>query len=244
MGETYYDLDTTTAVDNTSYTTTSELFNKLNNNITIRSIDANDAATAGYTNIGNGLWMDNNNTFYYDTSNTSTITTSGWQGTSYTYSPGYYSSTAGYCSTEWDTDVKPLEDTIKEKIEKVISDEDEMMPLVKNYLRKYLEKVMDAPEEIINDLLKKDKEIEEQKEAIKDLKEEINRLKKEVMELQVDRLRVKGDGPSPYNPYDPFGPTTTSPSITWGGTICDASSSTSATYSTSNTSEFTTSAKA
>ena len=40
MGETYYDLDTTTAVDSTVYTTTSELFNNLNNNITLRELEA------------------------------------------------------------------------------------------------------------------------------------------------------------------------------------------------------------
>ena len=236
MGETYYDLDTTITVDNSGTAQSLQ-----NSNISIGIIDAADAALAGYTNVGNGTWLDpNSNTIYYDSSVFS-WSTSGYS----TSSPGYYStfaSTYNYSGCDDVGEVSIDDDAIKEEIEKFISNEDEMMPLVKNYLRKYLEKVLDAPDEIINDLIKKDKEIEEQKKAINELKEEINRLKGEVLTLQAER-RMQGTSPSqPYNPpYDPCAPTTTTPIGPYWGTICCDSSAASATYSTS---EITTSTKA
>ena len=94
----------------------------------------------------------------------------------------YYSTTASCSFDPWDIAEGPetLGDVVKKRLEDLIEDEDEMMPLIKNYLRKYLEKVMDNPDEII----KRDEEIEKQKEEIKDLKEQVKSLKEEIRVLQ------------------------------------------------------------
>ena len=94
----------------------------------------------------------------------------------------YYSTTASCSFDPWDIAEGPetLGDVVKKRLEDLIEDEDEMMPLIKNYLRKYLEKVMDNPDEII----KRDEEIKKQKEEIKDLKEQIKSLKEEIRVLQ------------------------------------------------------------
>ena len=129
----------------------------------------------------------------------------------YYYSGNTYTTTSGYYGYE--NEVMDKGD-IKEEIKKIIEDEDEMMPFVKNYLRKYLEKVMEAPEEVIKEMMRKDKEIEEQKKEISELKNAISELRREI-----DYIKGNGYTKSPY--YNDLG-------ITWtyGGAIDTAATST------------------
>ncbi len=128
------------------------------------------------TNIGNGIVCNASGNYY---------TTTGFSST-YSYNDCYESE-----SVE-----ETIKKEVKKKFEEIMESEDEMMPLIKNYLRKYLEEVMDNPEELI----KRDKEIERQKEEIKELKEQVEALKKEIETIKSNSLYLGDD----YHKLDGF----------------------------------------
>ena len=85
----------------------------------------------------------------------------------------------------------------KEKIiEKMLEDEDDLMPILKQYLAKYLDDIMENPESIV-------------KELIKEKDDRINKLEKRVEELEkqleFDRMNDMPFGPQPI-PYPPYYP--------------------------------------
>lgn len=139
------------------------------------SIDAgsllnNITYSGSLTNLGNGIVCNSSTGSYY--------TTTGFSSTyTYPYSNDCY-------------EAESVEDTIKKEVKKdfkeILENEDEMMPLIKNYLRKYLEEVMDNPEELI----KRDEEIERQKEEIKELKNQIESLKEELTDLRSKSIYI------------------------------------------------------
>lgn len=99
----------------------------------------------------------------------------------------------------------------KEKIiEKILEDEDDLMPILKQYLAKYLDSIMENPESIV-------------KELIKEKDDRINKLEKRVEELEkqleFDRMNDMPIGPQPI-PYPPYYPPSDN-GITWynNGTI-------------------------
>ena len=113
-----------------------------------------------------------------------------------TASTGYYSYNNGNTysySTNIDPwgpieEKDPIKSAIEERLEDIFDKDDEMMPLVKNYLRKYLEKVMEAPEEIVKDLLQKETEIQKQKDEINSLKRQIEDLERRLGSIEIDRI--------------------------------------------------------
>lgn len=113
-----------------------------------------------------------------------------------TASTGYYSYNNGNTysySTNIDPwgpieEKDPIKSAIEERLEDIFDKDDEMMPLVKNYLRKYLEKVMEAPEEVVKDLLQKETEIQKQKDEINSLKRQIEDLERRLDSIEIDRI--------------------------------------------------------
>ncbi len=171
-----------------------------------------------------GIELDNAGNIVATDSNGGTITlgTSGIINNTtnpYYYSGNAYTTTAGFYGYEDAVMESPIKGDIKEEIKKIIEDEDEMMPLVKNYLRKYLEKVMEAPEEVIKEMIQKDKEIEEQKKEISELKNAISKL-----EMEIDWIKrrgvMEGQDVTKTWPYD------NGLGITWTGGAIDTATST------------------
>ena len=104
-----------------------------------------------------------------------------------TISSNYSTTTAGYYSTDdsysWtlNGDVEIGDESVKKIIEKIFDSDNDLLPLVKNYLIKYLDQVMDNPEEIIKDLIReKDYEIIQ-------LKQKLEYLTRRIEELENDR---------------------------------------------------------
>ena len=100
------------------------------------------------------------------------------------YPKSYYSTYAwddGETSTTVVTSRKLSEEDIKEIIKKIFDGDTDLLPLVKNYLIKYLDTVMDNPDEIVKELIKeKDEEINNLKKEVEDLGEKIKELEKKV----------------------------------------------------------------
>lgn len=86
----------------------------------------------------------------------------------------------------WEIGDKKLTIT-KEILEEILENEDEMMPLIKSYLYKYLENAVN--DEYLDDLLKQYKNKEEKE--VNDLKEKITGLEKriECLETVVETIR-------------------------------------------------------
>ena len=128
-------------------------------------------------------------------SSSSTITVDpSWYNTNYSWTTGYSYSTGDYTT---------VEDTVKKEIEKYLDSEDDMVPILKNYLRKYLERVMDNPDEIVKEIIKeKDEEINSLKEEVGMLKRDIADLKDLVRRIEQERSQVKDYGEwISTNPY-------------------------------------------
>lgn len=79
----------------------------------------------------------------------------------------------------WEIGDKKLTIT-KEILEEILEKEDEMMPLIKSYLYKYLENAVN--DEYLDDLLKQYKDKEEKE--VNDLKEKITGLEKSMKNLE------------------------------------------------------------
>ena len=79
----------------------------------------------------------------------------------------------------WEIDDRKLTIT-KEILEEILEKEDEMMPLIKSYLYKYLENAV--TDEYLDDLLKEYKNKEEKE--VNDLKEKITELEKSMKNLE------------------------------------------------------------
>jgi len=110
-------------------------------------------------------------------------TTGGTTITSTTYpSSGYYSvnglSVFDKAWEEYTPKVDISDEGVKKIVEKIFDSEEDLMPLVKNYLVKYLDKVMDEPEEIVKELVK------EKDEKINQLEEQVEELNKKIAELE------------------------------------------------------------
>ena len=204
----YYDMDTVTSLDNYGnsdpYTLKADL----------STACSNQGTTTLTTNAGIPL-------------NTAASTASS----TISVNPIYYNNntwTTGYSYSVWDgcgegESGKTIEEYVEERVEKYLESEDDMIPLVKNYLRKYLEKVMDNPDEIVKEIIK------EKDEEIDSLRKEVDMLRKDIADLnnqirRMDRERTEkiedwGTASSPSTPY-----------ITWIG---GSASSTSGTYGVS-----------
>ena len=127
-------------------------------------------------------------------STTTTITGTGTGTTLSGYYPASGYSSSGYSSTLGTLDsgvweylapkVDISDESIKKIVEKIFDSEDDLFPLVKNYLVKYLDKVMDEPEEIVKELVK------EKDEEINHLKEEVDNLNKKLAELEEKIERI------------------------------------------------------
>ena len=110
---------------------------------------------------------------------------------------------------------------IAEQIEKFLENDDEICEMVKNYLHRYLMKVVDNPEEVISTMLsEKDKKIESLKTDIQGLRNTIDRLEYEIRRLE-DQIRgAQISSPVSIPSVSPY-PATTDPwanpwnSITW-----------------------------
>ena len=133
----------------------------------------------------------NSNTTVYPTAATTTAqtftsasTSTLSNGGSYTNS-GYVSYTTNPYYNTWSIDSTEIavgvdEDEIKKSIERFISSEDDMMPLIKKYLRGYLEEILDNPDIILNiDEAYKATELE-----LDFAKTRISKLEKEIKDLK------------------------------------------------------------
>lgn len=170
--------------------------------------------------------------YYASTLSSNTATTStGYyynNGNSYTYSTNI---------DPWGPveEKDPIKEAVEERLREVLDEDEEMMPLVKNYLRKYLERVLEAPEEIVNDLLKKEEEIQKQKDEINDLKKQVEDLRRSITILELDKYsRDSGPGkPIGIDPWSPYGTTD------WGSSTSTCSGLGSNIYTTSTINDLT-----
>ena len=196
---TYYDMDTVTSLDNYGnsdpYTLKADL----------STACSNQGTTTLTTNAGIPL-------------NTAASTASS----TISVNPIYYNNntwTTGYSYSVWDgceegESGKTIEEYVEERVEKYLESEDDMIPLVKNYLRKYLEKVMDNPDEIVKEIIK------EKDEEIDSLRKEVDMLRKDIADLhdqirrKIDREKTEINWP---NVGDQATTTGSTPYITWIG---------------------------
>jgi hypothetical protein len=157
------------------------LGNDTANSITIDMDSLNNSFTysGNLTHLGNGIVC--------NTATGNCYTTTGFSST-YSY---------GDCC-ESESVEETIKKEVKKEFEEIMESEDEMMPLIKNYLRKYLEEVMDNPGELV----KRDKEIERQKEEIKGLKEQVEALRKEIETIKNNSIYL-GD-PGEYHKLDGY----------------------------------------
>lgn len=117
------------------------------------------------------------------TSINSPLTVSGNTTTITCTSPGYYSTSTviGGSGDAWDWAIPKVDvsdESIKKIVEKIFDSDEDLMPLVKNYLVKYLDKIMDEPEEIVKELIK------EKDEKINQLEEQVEAMNKKIVELE------------------------------------------------------------
>lgn len=159
---------------------------------------------------------------------TSTLTAANASAS--TISSNYTTTTAGYYSTDdsysWtlNGDVEIGDESVKKIIEKIFDSDNDLLPLVKNYLIKYLDQVMDNPEEIIKDLIReKDYEITK-------LKQKLEYLTKRIEELENDRKTSEEEEVVKSN-WAKAVPSTWTTTTTGGGYGYGDSSTTSIYYS-------------
>lgn len=99
------------------------------------------------------------------------------------------------------TDGKINKDLVEAILSGIFENETDLVPLVKNYFIKYLDKVMEDPDEIIKEAIRaKDEEIKELKEDLKSLTVRLDSLTKllSLLEEKVQRETKLGGG----NPWD------------------------------------------
>ena len=152
------------------------------------------------------LSLENTATNYYSTmqansainSASSTVSTyNGSNASSWTVTYDY-GDTSGIIYT----DGKINKDLVEAILSGIFENETDLVPLVKNYFIKYLDKVMEDPDEIIKEAIRaKDEEIKEHKEDLKSLNTRLDSLTKllSLLEEKVQRETKLGGG----NPWDP-----------------------------------------
>ena len=107
----------------------------------------------------------------------------------------------------WEYTINKLnlsDDTINKIVEKILDSDDDLLPLVKNYLIKYLDQVMDNPEEIIKDLIKeKDTEISRLRGELDSLTKRLEKLEKErsfnLGELDIKQAEINTETPGSWS---------------------------------------------
>ena len=138
-----------------------------------KSLSANTSSSITSTSANSGL-----------SSNLSSSTIGYSYSSTISSSPIYgYDGGINYGDSLWEYTIDKLnlsDDTINKIIKKILDSDDDLLPLVKNYLIKYLDQVMDNPEEIIKDLIKeKDTEISRLREELDSLTKRLEKLEKE-----------------------------------------------------------------
>ena len=110
-------------------------------------------------------------------------------------------------SVKWDMSSLLSKEDKEELLKKLLESENDLMPILKEYLVGYLDKILDNPEPLIKDLIK------EKDEKIQELSKRLDDLEKRVSELS------KIQPPYIVNPIEPFtiGNPKTVPDITWTG---------------------------
>ena len=114
------------------------------------------------------------------------------------------------------TDGKINKDLVEAILSGIFENETDLVPLVKNYFIKYLDKVMEDPDEIIKEAIRaKDEEIKELKEDLKSLTVRLDSLTKllSLLEEKVQRETKLGGG----NPWDPSNITWTTSTYNYDG---------------------------
>lgn len=127
--------------------------------------------------------------YVYNNSNTTTYSSNiNWNGGN-----GY--STAGYASWyDVDSYLRPesfddaMSKCIKDKLKEIISTEDDMMPLIKRYLRDYLEEILENPGTVFDDSL----ELKETKDKLQQVEEELEETKSQLRQAQLEISNLTG----------------------------------------------------
>jgi len=154
---------------------------------------------------------------------TSTLTTSSssatsWSSTTSMPYSGYYDTDTAISIDNWgdligDSWLKKFElsdANLDKLVERIFDNENDLVPIVKNYLTKYLEKIMDSPEEVIDDVIrdiinKKNMEIQDLNEKVGRLSKTIDNLNAKIDELSKLVERIMPPRVQPYDPYyDPY----------------------------------------
>lgn len=178
------------------------------------TVDPNTLGT-----ISTGISLNNNP--QVTTTATNYYSTSSW-------SPGYsystYSSTWDGDSQNTDVTLSAFDGIIKEKLKEIISTEDDMMPLIKRYLRDYLEEILDNPDIVFSN----DKELQEAQKELEETKKELEETKSLLCSAMSDIYRLEQDirdlkcrvSELENKPSDSW-TTTSSPYITWATSTSD-----------------------
>lgn len=142
------------------------------------------------------LSLENTATNYYSTTLSNPATNSAASTVS-TYNGAYDGSNASSWTSAYDdyggfiyTNGKINKDLVEAILSGIFENETDLVPLVKNYFIKYLDKVMEDPDEIIKEVIRaKDEEIKELKEDLKSLNTRLDSLTKllSLLEEKVQR---------------------------------------------------------
>ena len=209
MGETdYYNVSTISSATITSLNSGS--------NTAMSGLSANTS-----NKLGNAAANSGSTTYTYTNTNPTWTTASG-----NVYSSSAYST---WMPTDNIVDLgDPIGKAVKDKIKEVISTEDDMMPIIKRYLRDYLEEILDNPNIVFSneeELDKTKKELEETKKELKETKKDLEEAKgmlyqamSDIYELRkkVSELETKANTPGDYwtstsSPYIQWATSTTDP---------------------------------
>ena len=80
-------------------------------------------------------------------------------------------------------------------IKKLLENEDDLMPILKQYLVKYLDSVMENPESIVKDLIK------EKDDRISNLEKKVEKLERQIESYRLNQPTPLGNYP-PYSVYN------------------------------------------
>lgn len=141
-----------------------------------------DSNTLGQAISGISL---NNNNLQVTTAATNYYSTSSW-------SPGYSTYSSTWTGDDQNTNVTldaTFDGIIKEKLKEIISTEDDMMPLIKRYLRDYLEEILDNPDIVFSN----DKELQEAQKELEETKKELEETKSLLCSAMSDIYRLEQD---------------------------------------------------
>jgi len=162
------------------------------------------------------LSLGNTATNYYSTTlSNSAINSAASTSTVSTYNGAYDGSNASSWTSTYDygefadgliyTNGKINKDLVEAILSGIFENETDLIPLVKNYFIKYLDKVMEDPDEIIKEAIRaKDEEIKELKEDLKSLTVRLDSLTKllSLLEEKVQRRDDIDKKLGPGNPWD------------------------------------------